>query len=102
MAEPGNLGENEPHPVALLSTAAQFLDNSRIDRSLRIDKPLEVKVIGHGAETAVWSTSRSRSVRWLSRILTCAAGRSNQAARSTSGNDCIFPPFGGHSISNVL
>jgi hypothetical protein len=41
-------------------------------------------------------------VRWLSRIFTCAAGRSNQAARSISGKACVFPLFGGHSISNVL
>ncbi len=32
----------------------------------------------------------------------CAVARSNQAALSTSGNDCIAPDRGGHSISNWL
>jgi hypothetical protein len=102
MAQTGKLGKDEPHPVALFTAAAQFLNNAWVDRSLRIDKPLEVEHIGHGAETAVWWTRRLRNVRWLSRIFTCAAGRSNQAARSISGKARVFPLFGGHSISNVL
>jgi hypothetical protein len=51
--EAGNLGKHEPHPVAPLLATAQFLDNARIDRSLRINEPLEVEGICHGAEIAV-------------------------------------------------
>ena len=34
MSESGKLREDEPHPVALLLTAAQFGDDPRVDRSL--------------------------------------------------------------------
>src|SRR6202022_3836262 len=106
LAEAGKLGKNEPHPVTLLLTMAQFGKNTLVDRRLCINKALEMKRIGHGACLAPgWPTSsasRSRSGRWLSRIFACAAGRSNHSARSISGKVCILPPFGGHSISKVL
>src|SRR5665647_1102775 len=102
MTKSGKLRENEPHPVTLLPAAPQFVENTRVDRQLSVEEALKVEGIGHGAETAARSTSRSRRTRWLSSILTSADGRSNHAARSISGKDCIFPPFGGHSISKVL
>ncbi len=106
MAEAGELGKNEPHPVTLLPTMAQFGNNTRVDLRLRIDKALKIERIGHGARLApgwpIRSASRSRSGRWLCRILACASGRSNHSARSISGKVCILPPFGGHSISKLL
>src|ERR1700730_948102 len=106
MTEPGDLGEDEPHPVGLLPALAQFGEYPRIDRRLRVDKALQIETIGHDAGLAPgWLTSsarRSSSSRWPSRIFSRATGRSNQPARSISGNACILPPFGGHSISKVL
>jgi hypothetical protein len=106
MAEAGKLGENEPHPVTLLPALAQFSNNTRVDRRLRINKALEIEGIGHGARLAPdWpksSASRSRSGRWLWRIFAWANGSSNHSARSISGKVCILPPFGGHSISKLL
>ena len=70
-AEPGKLGKNEPHPVTLFLTMAQFGDYARIDRRLRIDKALKAEGIAHagllsGRPTS--SASRSRNGRWPSRI----------------------------------
>ena len=73
VTEARELRENEPHPVTLLSTLAQFRENTLIDWRLRVDKALQIETIGHDAGLAPdWltsSASRSRSGRWLSRIL---------------------------------
>src|ERR1700722_12060358 len=45
---------------------------------------------------------RSRNPSCPLNIRFRAARRENQSARSTSGNSCILPDFGGHSIENVL
>ena len=66
------LGKDEPHPVALRPTAAQLVEDTRIERRLSVEEALEVEGIGHGAEFAPRSTSRSRSNRWLSRIFSRA------------------------------
>ena len=42
------------------------------------------------------------SGRWPARIFTAANSSGNHAARSTSGNSCCRPDFGGHSIVNVV
>src|SRR5260370_20736655 len=98
MAKAGKLRKNEPHPLTLLLTLAQFGNNARVDRRLRIDKALQIGSIGHGTRLAPGrppsSASRSRSGRWLCRIFACASGRSNHSARSISGKVCILPPFG--------
>jgi hypothetical protein len=39
-AEASQLGKNEPHPVTLLLTMAQFGNNTLVDRRLRINKAL--------------------------------------------------------------
>jgi hypothetical protein len=49
MSESGKLREDEPHPVALLLTAAQFDEDLRVDRSLRIEEALEIEGISHSA-----------------------------------------------------
>ena len=56
---------------------------------------------------SLWSfakcaSSRSMNGRWPARILRRATSGANHSARSTSGNDCRRPLFGGHSISNVF
>src|SRR5260221_3223302 len=43
MAEAGKLGKNEPQPVTLLLTMAQFGNNTWVDRRLRINKALEIE-----------------------------------------------------------
>src|SRR6202022_3465760 len=48
------------------------------------------------------SSRRSMNARWAGISLRRAVSRSNHAARSTSGNVCIFADRGGHSSSNVL
>ena len=48
MSETGQLGKDEPHPVALFPAPAQFGEDTRIYRGLRIDKSLKIKRIGHG------------------------------------------------------
>jgi hypothetical protein len=104
--ESGKLQEDEPHPVALLLTAAQFGKDTQVYRFLRIEEALEIEGIGHGAGLVrgrfTSSASLSRSGRWPSRLFTWADGRLNHSARSISGKLCIRPPFGGHSISKVL
>ena len=46
--------------------------------------------------------SRSKNPTWPLRIRFRASSNENQSARSTSGNSCWRPDFGGHSIENVL
>ena len=41
-------------------------------------------------------------MRWPGRSFPPASSSVNQPARSTSGNDCLRPLFGGHSISKLL
>jgi hypothetical protein len=43
MSKSGKLREDEPHPVALLLTATQFGNDSRVDRLLRIEETLEIE-----------------------------------------------------------
>src|SRR3954447_17000779 len=57
-----------------------------------------VPVIPSGMDRQI----RSKNGIWLFTILRRAVSRSNQAARSTSGNVCVRPERGGHSSSNVL
>jgi hypothetical protein len=47
IAKSGKLGENEPHPVTLLPTMAQFHAYALVDRRLRINKALKIEGIGH-------------------------------------------------------
>jgi hypothetical protein len=51
--EAGKLRKDEPHPVALLLTAAQFFHDTRIDRRLRVDEALEIKGISHGVSLSL-------------------------------------------------
>ena len=41
------LGEDEPHPVALLATRTQLSQSLCINRILRSDKAIEVSAHGH-------------------------------------------------------
>lgn len=49
-----------------------------------------------------WAGSRSRNPACPGTIRFLALSRLNQPARSTSGNSCRRPDFGGHSMENVL
>src|SRR5208283_2139543 len=46
--------------------------------------------------------SRPKNTTWPLRIRFRASRNENQSARSTSGNSCWRPDFGGHSIEKVL
>src|SRR5258708_3915876 len=46
-AESGDLGKDEPHPMAALAPGAQLGDHVFIDWRLRIDEALEVERIAH-------------------------------------------------------
>ena len=48
------------------------------------------------------ASSRSRNTACPFRIFLRASSSVNQAARSSSGNSCRRPDFGGHSISKLL
>jgi hypothetical protein len=48
-AEARNLWEDEPHPMCLLPTMRQFLDDPPVDRRLCVDKAPEVEGIVHAA-----------------------------------------------------
>jgi hypothetical protein len=48
-AEAGNLRKDEPHPMCLLPTVRQFLDDLPVDRGLRVHKAPEVEQIVHAA-----------------------------------------------------
>src|SRR5580692_1658035 len=48
------------------------------------------------------AAKRFKNSCWAGWIFASAAGRVNHPARSTSGNSCFFPDFGGHSIENEL
>jgi hypothetical protein len=54
------LGKNEPHPVTLLPTMAQFRKDTLVDQRLRIQKTLEIEGVSHGATS---SASRSFAYR---------------------------------------
>ena len=46
--------------------------------------------------------SRPKNTTWPLRIRFRASPNENQSARSTSGNSCWRPDFGGYSIEKVL
>ena len=47
LTETGDLRENEPHPMALLSTPSDFLKGAHIDRLLGSDESGKIKRIRH-------------------------------------------------------
>jgi tetratricopeptide (TPR) repeat protein len=65
MTEAGNLRENEPHPVALLPTTAQFVENTRIDRRLRVEEAPEAERAEETGdpEKAIELYSRAKQLR---------------------------------------
>src|SRR5271170_5606616 len=46
-AEAGNLRKDEPHPMCLLPTVRQFLDDLPVDRGLCVHKAPEVERVVH-------------------------------------------------------
>ena len=45
LSEAGDLGKDEPHPVALLPPSLQLLANLLVDRRLRVDEAFEIERI---------------------------------------------------------
>src|SRR5258705_2526659 len=72
VAEACELRKIEPDPVTLLLALTKFRENAPLDRSMRIDKALQIEGVGHPRLIPDWpksSASLSRKGRWPSSIL---------------------------------